>query len=130
MKKPSIKTLEKKLWELTREYVFKRDNYTCQKCGKKLEGQNCHPSHIIPKSRSKYLKYDPLNILTMDFYHHIHWWHANPVEAGEWFISKFPRRWLYLKKHKHKTAKFKRDDYERMIDEIKRIQTKKQMEDM
>jgi len=102
-RKPSIKSLEKKLWDLTKEYVFARDRSRCQKCGKKVSGSNRHPSHVFSKKNYKYLRYDPLNLKTLCFHCHINWWHLNPVESGLWFKNTFPERYVYLLRNKHKT---------------------------
>ena len=96
-KKAASKTLlKKKLEKLVKDYVKKRDNYTCQHCGKVVEGVNCHASHVIPVSRSGYLQFDPLNMKVLDYHCHINWWHKHPVEAGKWFTDTFPERWEYL----------------------------------
>jgi len=96
VKKPNKTLLKKKLEKLVKDYVKKRDDYTCQHCGKVVEGANCHASHVIPVSRSGYLQFDPLNMKVLDYHCHINWWHKHPVEAGKWFTDTFPERWEYL----------------------------------
>ena len=96
-KKPSKTLLKKKLEKLVKDYVKRRDNYTCQHCGKVVEGVNCHASHVIPVSRSGYLQFDPMNMKVLDYHCHINWWHKHPVEAGKWFTDTFPERWEYLR---------------------------------
>lgn len=115
MRKPSRKTLEKKLTKLVGDYIKKRDNYICQKCGKVVEGQNCHPSHIIPVSQGNALRWNPLNIKTMCFHDHISWWHKHPTESGEWFKKKFPKRYKYLIKHKNDSGKFTIEDLQNKV---------------
>jgi len=115
MKKPKIKTLRDKLEDLVRTYTRERDNNTCQKCGRHVEGSCSQPSHVIPKGRCLRLRYDPLNIKTLCLFHH-RWWHDNPTESGEWFKKKFPKRWAYLEKHRYERAGFTREDYLRMIE--------------
>ena len=95
-KTPSKTLLKKKLEKLVKDYVKRRDDYTCQYCGLIVEGTNCHASHVIPVSRSGYLQFDPLNMKVLCHYHHLHWWHKHPVEAGKWFTDTFPERWQYL----------------------------------
>jgi 5-methylcytosine-specific restriction endonuclease McrA len=95
--KISRKGIRTKLDKLVKEYVKKRDNYTCQKCGKKLSGSNCHGSHVIPVSAGLLWAYDPENIITLCYHDHINWWHKNPLKATEWFEDKFPKRNLYIK---------------------------------
>lgn len=95
-KKASKSVLKKKLEILVKDYVKRRDNYTCHKCGKSLEGSNCHASHVIPVSRSGYLQFEPLNMKVLCYHCHINWWHKHPIEAGKWFTDTFPERWEYL----------------------------------
>lgn len=47
-----------------RKQVFERDNYTCQKCGKKKSG-HLQAHHIIPLSRDFSLAYDISNGITL-----------------------------------------------------------------
>lgn len=46
-----------------RKFVFGRDNYTCQKCGKR--GGKLHPHHIMNFAKHKELRYDPENGITL-----------------------------------------------------------------
>lgn len=92
LKKPLIKNLDK----LVKDFVKERDNYTCQRCGKFLQGSDCHASHVIPVSRSGYLQFDPLNMKVLCMHDHLHWWHKHPIEAGKWYTDTFPERWEYL----------------------------------
>lgn len=96
-----LKTLERKLTTLCYEYIFIRDDNICQKCGKMVKGHNRHPSHVIPKSRSKWLRWDEMNIKTLCFYDHIRWWHQNPLQAGKWFDEKFPKRAEYIRANEY-----------------------------
>ena len=89
-----------KLWEICKFQTRTRDNNICQKCGKVVEGTNCHTSHVIPVSYSLRLAYDLVNLKILCYHCHINWWHKNPVEAGDWFKKKFPKRWKYLQKRK------------------------------
>ncbi len=34
-----------------KDFIFKRDNYTCHYCGKKFPKSKLHIDHIIPKSK-------------------------------------------------------------------------------
>ncbi len=92
LKKPLMKKLDK----LVKDYVKRRDDYTCQRCGKFVEGADCHASHVIPVSRSGYLQFEPKNMKVLCYHDHINWWHKHPVESGAWFKDKFPARWEYL----------------------------------
>ena len=68
-----------------------RDSGCCI-CG----GQNIQVSHIYPKGTYRGLRYDPMNIVPHCGYHHMFFWHANPLEAHKWFREKFPDRYTYL----------------------------------
>ena len=100
MAKRRIKSPKRKLKDtlekLVKDFVRERDNYTCQKCSRQVEGTNCHASHVIPVSRDGRLAFDPLNLKVLCFHCHINWWHKNPAASGPWFIETFPKRWEYL----------------------------------
>jgi len=95
-KKSNKAKLSAKLELLAKKIVKLRDKNICQKCGKKVEGTNCHASHVFPVSRSKILGYDLLNMKVLCYHDHINWWHKHPIEAGKWFTDKFPSRYKYL----------------------------------
>ena len=117
--------LKDKLEKLVREIVKKRDDYTCQKSGQRVEGANCHCSHVIPRSQSLLLSFDPLNLKVLSYHNHINWWHKNPLEAAEWFKTKFPKRWEYLKARKNIKKSIKDYELEEMI-----INLTKQLKEM
>lgn len=104
-RKPTIKSVEKNLTALCYEYIKLRDKNICQKCGKPVEGSNAHPSHVIPKSRSKYLRWDDSNIKILCFSCHMQWWHQNPLKAGKWFAEKFSQRAAYVEKNEYVSLK-------------------------
>lgn len=110
MKKTTRRRLRQNLDKLVKDYVKRRDNYTCQKCGKKLASRDCHGSHVIPVSAGLRWAYDPENIKILCFHCHINWWHKNPTESGVWFKQKFPERWVYIERvkpeyNKHESIK-------------------------
>ena len=104
-KKTNKRKLKDKLEKLVKAEVKFRDNYTCQRCGKKVEGSNCHASHIIPVSRDGRLAYDPNNMIVLCYYDHISWWHKHPIEAAEWFNKKFPGRYEMLREKYNQNTK-------------------------
>lgn len=104
MRKSTIKSLEEKLTSLCHEYIKIRDKHTCQKCERVVSGRSEQPSHVIPKSRSKYLRWDEDNIKVLCGGCHI-WWHNNPLMAGTWFSEKFTKRSEYIKKHENISLK-------------------------
>ena len=87
------KTLSNKLDKLCREVIAIRDGGICQKCGKHFEKMDC--SHVIPRG-NKRLRWDLDNLKSLCSGCHMWWWHQNPLEAEEWFSSKFPKRYNYL----------------------------------
>ena len=95
-KKESLTAAKKRLEKLVKDYVKRRDNYICQRCGVEVAGVNCHASHVIPVSRSGRLQFDPINMKVLCYHDHINWWHKHPVEAGQWYRDTFPERWEYL----------------------------------
>lgn len=120
-KQKSIGKLKKELETLVKKYVKQRDGYICQKCDLKVEGLNAHGSHVIPVSRSQYLRFDPLNIKTLCYKDHIGWWHKNPLEASAWFKEKFPDRYEYLQKNKNITHVWTVDEIETLIQKYKKL---------
>ena len=120
MARPKISKLKKKLMILIKAHVKRRDNYTCQWCGRAdLQGSNCHVSHVIPVSHGNALAFDPMNMKVLCFHCHINKWHKSPIKAFEWFSDKFPERIEYLEKHQHDEVHWKEHDYLQMIEEAK-----------
>lgn len=95
MKTPK-KKLKDKLEKVVKSIVKIRDKNICQKCQKKVEGANCHASHVIPVSRDGRLAYDPINLKVLCFHCHINWWHKHPIESGQWYLSEFPERYAVI----------------------------------
>lgn len=71
----------------------------CSMCGRFSE--SLQVSHILPKGTYPHLRYDPINILPMDGQCHQFRWHANPIESRDWFMNKYPERWVYLQEAKN-----------------------------
>lgn len=117
--KTKRKKIIDKLDELVKTNVKKRDNYTCQKCFKRVSGSNAHASHVIPVSRGNALRWDMQNIKTLCFHCHINWWHKHPTESGEWFKKTFPDRWAYLEKRKYQMVKYSVIDLEELYNKLK-----------
>lgn len=119
-KKATKTALKKKLEVLVKTYVKQRDSYTCQHCLKKVEGANCHASHVIPVSRSGYLQFEPLNMKALCYHCHLNWWHKHPIEAGRWFTDTFPERWEYLDNlHKQRLKPYNEAELREKIAEYK-----------
>lgn len=72
-----------------------RDKGLCQWCGVG-EGKQHHWSHVIPKGRCGLrLRFDMANVKDLCATCHRRW-HECPLEAAEWFSSRFPDRREYL----------------------------------
>ena len=105
-RKSERRKLKDECEKMAKEIAKKRDMYTCQHCGKgPLKGSNCHGSHVIPVSHDGRLASDSINIKCLCYHCHLNWWHLHPIEAGEWFTSKFPERWDYLSEKKKEHQK-------------------------
>ena len=118
-KASSIGKLKKKLEDFVKREVKERDNWTCQRCNKQVEGLNAHGSHVIPVSASQRLRFDLLNIKCLCYHCHIQWWHKHPIDARDWFKNKFPERFKYLQKEKLNTEKWTRTELEELIERYK-----------
>ena len=101
-KKKNETTLKKKkrieLLKRAKQVVYARDKNICQHCWVACTWSNRHASHVIPVSATGRLALYPLNMKVMCYHCHINWRHKNPIEAGEWFASKFPDRLQELRK--------------------------------
>ena len=93
----------------------------CQKCGG-TQGLSC--SHVIPRT-NHFLRWNPINLLCLDFRCHIMWWHKNPLEASAWFAEKFPERLVYLEENKNTIKKRTIDDYKKMLKAVEDRDIKK-----
>ena len=88
------KAERKKLKKLLHQLVVVRDK-RCLKCGgtKRLSA-----SHIYPKGSYPHLQWNPRNVKALCYFHHLHWWHKNPLEASAWYKKKYPANAKYLKR--------------------------------
>lgn len=89
------------------DYIRKRDNYTCQKCGKSYEpksnGLQC--SHHF--SRRYYnIRFDPDNAIALCHHCHNYWYQKDVPEAARWLEAKIGKdkidRLIELKNQKQK----------------------------
>lgn len=120
-RQPSRSVLKKKLDKLVKDYVKQRDNYTCQRCNKIVEGTNCHASHVLPVGSHANMQFDPLNMKVLCYHDHINWWHKNPLESGEWYRQTFPERWAYLEAQDKLRIKLTTVELQEKIDYYKNI---------
>lgn len=71
------------------EFIRKRDNYTCQKCGSKHEpnSKGLHCSHHF--SRRYYnIRFDPNNAIALCHNCHNYWYQKDVPEAARWLEQK------------------------------------------
>jgi 5-methylcytosine-specific restriction endonuclease McrA len=118
MRKLTNKGLTKKLDDIIREKVRKRDKYTCQWCGKKVSGFDSQMSHTIPKGRCTYLRWDMQNVVLLCSFCHIEKWHKLSL-GRKWFDAKYPKRVKYLEQHERKLVnkkKFMEELYKQYVD--------------
>lgn len=107
MRKITDKGLVKKLDDILRIQIRERDNHTCQWCNKKgLKGIDSQVAHIIPKSRSTYLRWDMNNLILLCAYCHNEKWHKLSL-GRKWFDVAYPERVQYLEARSHTTVKKK-----------------------
>ena len=66
--------------QLFSEYIRKRDNYTCQRCGVKSKNVQC--AHFIGR-RNQNCRFNEQNATTLCFACHFYF-HANPLIFVEW----------------------------------------------
>ena len=122
MKRSKRKRLTNRLDDLCRQIVRLRDDNRCQWCNKQVEGQDSHPSHVLPKGRgASWRRFDLLNIKLLCFNCHRQKWHASPVMASAWFIDKFPVRAKYLHERYggNKPAKISDSEMRELIEQYK-----------
>lgn len=119
-KRTERKILTDKLDDLCRQVVRLRDENACQKCGKKIEGSDSHPCHVVAKGNgASQRRWDLLNIFLGCMKDH-RWWHDNPTESGKWFAEKFPARDAYLEIYRYgKPAKITTAEMERLVEIFK-----------
>lgn len=93
------KALEKACDKLARHLiVVLRDNNTCQRCGNRGDdGYKIDWSHVHTR-RIKSLRWAWENSKALCAGCHM-WWGAYREQSREWFINKYPERWMVLQAH-------------------------------
>jgi hypothetical protein len=122
MAKTKRKKLTEKICELMKQICRERDSYTCQKCGKKVSGQDAHTAHIRSKGVGGLrFKFDLLDVILLCFHCH-QMQHAGEWNAMDWLVERYPHRAEYLEYLKTlPPAKYKDKDLEDMIERYKGI---------
>lgn len=80
----------------------------CLKFTKVLNG-----SHV-QSVRHEATAADEDNIIALDYGCHIYWWHKYPLEAAEWFESKWPGRYKRLQQKAQQIVKYTEEDWKRI----------------
>lgn len=71
------------LWNETIKLVYKRDNYTCQRCGEpKKRQKGLHAHHIAPWAGNEMLRFEMSNLVTLCNDCHL-WVHSRENVNGE-----------------------------------------------
>lgn len=87
--------MEVKCRGLTAILVKRRDNYTCQRCGRtEAQGYKIDAAHILPKGKYPLMQFVLDNIIALCFVCH-EWWHGKS-EGLDWFKAKWPERWTRI----------------------------------
>ncbi len=115
MKKLTTTQIVKKLENIVKPLIKKRDAYTCQYCNKVVSGVNCQWAHILNRGAYKRLMFDPQNSLVLCWHCHKYQWHANPIDSYLWFKSKFPDRYKYLMSEKVRIIPMKTYMWEELL---------------
>ena len=87
--KTSARKLRQSFDLLIRERILERDGRRCVRCG--AEG-SLAASHVFPKGKYPRMRFLEVNLLSLCYGCHIHWWHKDPIAAGEWFKKTYPER--------------------------------------
>ena len=87
--------LEEALFGLLRPLIFARDGGACVACGGM---DKLAMAHILPQGTYKRVRFEPDNIMTMDYKCHLgsDGWHKNPLKWRAWFEEKFPGKYERL----------------------------------
>lgn len=101
------RAVERKLDDLCRKLVvLRRDQNTCQRCGKRGEDGHriewCH----VRKRNAKSIQWTPWNTLglcgpRLNSTSCHHWFDTHPTEAVAWWAEKWPERALQLEAWRH-----------------------------
>jgi 5-methylcytosine-specific restriction endonuclease McrA len=106
-RKISQKGLVKKLDDIIRDKVRERDQDRCQWCGKPIKGFDSQVSHVIPKGRCTYLRWNMQNVILLCAFCHNEKWHKRSL-GRSWFDKVYPDRVEYLEANEHRTVNKKK----------------------
>jgi hypothetical protein len=103
--KTELNRLCEKLWG----HLIRSIGY-CEKCGKR---ETLQAAHVKPKGKFRgSLKWDLQNGICLCYGCHLHWAHKDPLGFTEWFLGKYPQRYVFLSREARRINKL---DYDRTI---------------
>ena len=113
------------LWPKVIKY---RDKWTCQwtGCGKvhATNDRSCHASHIKPRSKGHWARFELSNGKALCHYHHMGVWHKDPIAADK-FIKVYAANvgldLDWLTRNAEQTIKYTNDDLQEMIWEMEKL---------
>jgi 5-methylcytosine-specific restriction endonuclease McrA len=112
----------KKAVEIAKQIAKLRDDFVCQKCGRRKPEVQIQGAHILTEKGHGILAADPDNIVALCSSCHM-WatdsWHNSPLENADWFNKKFPGRFERLKA-KDIPRPIKEFEWEELIKKLKK----------
>ena len=118
-KKTPRKKLKDEIDNLWAAIIKYRDKWCCKWCGSPYSpGDNgLHASHIKPRSKGDWARFDLRNGKALCMYHHLHVWHKDPIEADRFLRTiKTDQEIDELDELANKSVKYSLSDLEEMRD--------------
>lgn len=115
----AVANLERRLTDLVRKLIWKRDASTCQKCFLSVHEGFGEVHHVIHKSEGKILRWEKENLVLLCSSCH-EWTEAHYKAAEEWFAWRFPDRWARIEPRRHEVCKRREAELEAFIAEIEK----------
>lgn len=116
MSKLPTKTLLKRKCDTLFSKII-REAGKCDWCGRDGRQVQLQCSHVVSRKYLK-LRWDENNANALCAGCHMRW-HSHPIEAIEWFKSKYPARYDYLMQEKIGTHKMTLEDYKQLYQNLK-----------
>lgn len=113
LKKSDLKWWKEKAIDRAKAKV--RSRGICDKCGK--SPKILHGSHVR-SVRHNATAADIDNIMCLCYFCHIRWWHQYPMEAADWFKSKWPGRYERLLAKSMTDVDYTAEDWERICNAL------------
>jgi hypothetical protein len=94
-RKTSARKMKQELDLAIKFQVLFRDGHQCvvgENGARCKATSNLHAAHVRPKGKYPRLRFEPDNLLSMCFFHHIVWAHRDPLAFADWFRATYPER--------------------------------------